>query len=71
MTGRSDATIQDGIKWVESLCADLGIPALSRYGVTAASIPAIVAEAQNAGSTKGNPIPLGDEELADTLRQAV
>jgi alcohol dehydrogenase class IV len=71
LTGRHDATIADGIRWVFSLCADLGIPSLGRHGMVAADIPAIVADAQRASSTKGNPIPLTDEEMADILRQAL
>jgi alcohol dehydrogenase class IV len=71
LTGRPDATIADGIRWVYGLCADLGVPPLGRYGVPAAEIPAVVAETQRAGSTKGNPIALTDDELAEVLRQAL
>lgn len=71
LTGRSDATISDGIEWVRSLCADLKIPGLGRYGLTEAGIPSVVAEAQRASSTKGNPIKLSDEELAAVLQQAL
>jgi len=71
VTGRSDVTIADGIGWVRSLCDDLEIPGLSRYGVTEANIPGVVAEAQRASSTKGNPIKLSDEELTLVLQQAL
>ncbi len=71
LTGRPDATIAEGIRWIHALCADLGIPGLGCYGMAAADIPAIVAEAQRASSTKGNPIALTDQELADVLRQAL
>ena len=71
LTGRSDATISDGIEWVRSLCADLEIPGLSRYGLTEAGIPTVVAEAQRASSMKGNPVVLSDRELAAVLRQAL
>jgi alcohol dehydrogenase class IV len=71
LTGRSEATIADGIRWVHALCADLGVPPLGRYGMVAAEIPAVVAEAQRAGSTKGNPIALTDDEMAEVLRQAL
>jgi alcohol dehydrogenase class IV len=57
--------------WIESLCADLEIPPLSQYGVTADDVPVILAEAQKASSTKGNPIALQDGELAGVLRQAM
>ncbi len=71
LTGRSSATIADGIRWVHALCADLGVPSLGRHGLVAAEIPAVVADAQRAGSTKGNPIALTDDELAEVLRQAI
>jgi len=71
VTGRSDASIAEGIEWVRSLCADLKIPGLSRYGLTKAGIPTVVAEAQRASSTKGNPVTLSDRELTAVLRQAL
>jgi alcohol dehydrogenase class IV len=71
LTGRPDATIADGIRWAFSLSADLGIPPLGRYGLVAGDLAAVVMEAQRASSTKGNPVALTDEELADVLRQAL
>jgi alcohol dehydrogenase class IV len=71
LTGRPDATIADGIRWAFALCADLGIPPLSRYGMVAGDVAPVVTEAQRASSTKGNPVVLTDEELADVLRQAL
>jgi alcohol dehydrogenase class IV len=71
LTGRSDASIPDGIAWIQSLCADLKIPPLSRHGLTTAAIPQLVAEAQRASSTKGNPIELTDQELTGILEQAL
>lgn len=71
LTGRPEATIADGIRWAQTLCADLGIPPLGRHGMVAADIPALVTETQRASSTKGNPIRLTDEELADILRHAL
>jgi alcohol dehydrogenase class IV len=71
LTGRADATIADGIRWVHALCTDLAIPGLAQYGMTADDIPAVVVEAQHASSTKGNPIALTDEELASVLQHAL
>ncbi len=71
LCGRSDATIADGIRWVQRLCEELGIPPLGRLGLTPADIPAVAAATQRASSTKGNPIALGDEELAVVLREAL
>jgi len=71
LTGRSGASIPDGIAWIQSLCADLNIPPLSQHGLTAAAMPQLVAEAQRASSTKGNPIELTDQELTEILQQAL
>lgn len=71
LTGQSDASIPDGITWVQSLCADLKVPFLRQYGLAPAGIPEVVAEAQRASSTKGNPIVLTDRELTGILQQAL
>jgi alcohol dehydrogenase class IV len=65
VTGRPDATIRDGIAWLEALRAALEIPGLARYGLTSARVPELVAKARAASSMKGNPIVLTDGELAE------
>jgi len=70
LTGQ-DASIVAGIAWVRALCSDLGIPPLGRYGLTAAELPALAAEAQRASSMRGNPIVLTDEELTAALTEAL
>ena len=71
VTGRPDAGPADGVAWAESLVADLKVPPLRSYGLAATDIPALVAEAQRASSTKGNPIALSMEELTEIARQAL
>ena len=56
---------------MQALCTDLEIPGLGSYGLALSDLPALVAEAQRARSTKGNPIPLTREELTDIVRQAL
>lgn len=70
LTGRSTAGPEDAIGWLHDLCADLNVPALSHYGITPADIPAIVTQAQQASSMKGNPVALTDNELREVLRRA-
>ncbi|HVU50422.1 MAG TPA: iron-containing alcohol dehydrogenase [Polyangia bacterium] len=65
VTGRPDATIQDGVAWLEALRAALEVPGLRRYGLTSARVPELVAKARAASSMKGNPIVLTDGELAE------
>jgi len=65
LTGRDDASTNDGIEWVAELGRALEVPGLARYGMTAARIPELVAKARVASSMKGNPLPLTDDELAE------
>jgi alcohol dehydrogenase len=53
-----------------TLTARLGIPRLSAYGVSAASIPALVADSRGS-SMKTNPIVLTDEEIGGVVRAAL
>jgi alcohol dehydrogenase class IV len=71
LTGDSTATAEDGVRWVRSLVAELGIPPLRTYGVTSGLVPALVAKAAQASSMKANPLPLTPEELTAILRAAL
>lgn len=71
LTGNPDALAKDGIRWLHKLCADLKIPPLRDYGITAADIPAIIAPSKKASSMKGNPIELTDGELVQIMEQAI
>jgi alcohol dehydrogenase class IV len=71
VTGSAGATIADGVKWVQGLCADLGMPSLSHYGVNAEHIPDVVEKSARSSSMKGNPISLSVQELSAILIQAL
>lgn len=71
LTGNANTNALDGARWVGDLCADLSIPPLSRFGLSEADIPTVVAQAQRASSTKGNSLPLTDQELSGILAQAL
>jgi alcohol dehydrogenase class IV len=71
LTGRSSARAQEGADWIHAICTELGIPALSGYGMCEKDLPEIAARAQKASSMKGNPIQLTAEELTDILKQAL
>ena len=47
------------------------MPGLGRYGMTAADVPALVAQAKAASSMKGNPLLLTDEELTEIATRAL
>lgn len=60
-----------GVALLQDLRVELKIPSLGHFGVTPAAVPALVAEAERASSTKGNPIPLTTEELTEVLQRAL
>lgn len=71
LTGRADATAEDGVAWVRALTADLGIPTLRAWGLTETDVEPLVTKAQAASSMKANPVALTPGELADALRAAL
>jgi alcohol dehydrogenase class IV len=70
LTADPTADIQDGVKWIQDLCADLKVPPLSEYGVGEKDFVAVVEKAQRASSMKGNPVELSVGELTEVLRKA-
>jgi alcohol dehydrogenase class IV len=71
LTGRSDASVEDGIDWVRALSAELGIPALRAWGITEADLPGIAEKAAKASSMQANPLPLTQEELIGVVTAAL
>ncbi len=71
LTGNSDASADESVRWLQELCSALGVRPLKDYGVTSTDIPVIVEKAAVASSMKGNPIVLTPEELTDILQQAL
>ncbi len=70
LTGRSDASADDGVEWVRALCAELEIPPLRSWGITESDLPGVVEKAARASSMKANPLPLTEEELQAVLAAA-
>jgi alcohol dehydrogenase class IV len=71
LTGRSDASVEDGIDWVRALSAELGIPGLRAWGVTEADLTGIAEKAAKASSMQANPLPLTEDELIAVVRAAL
>jgi alcohol dehydrogenase class IV len=71
LTGDGRAESSDAVAWIKALCDELHLPSLSEFGVTTADIPLIVGKAKNAGSMKGNPVPLTEPELTGILEKAI
>ena len=70
LTGRADATIEQGSAWIGETVRLLGIPKLARYGLGPDQADEIVERALKASSTKGNPIELHADELHAVLAAA-
>jgi len=71
LTGRPDAGAEDGIAWIEGLCATLGVRGLAAHGLTGGEVPALVARAQAASSMKANPVALTEGELREIAERAM
>ena len=56
---------------MRELCAELRVPRLREYGVSAAAIPDLVARAKLTSSMKANPVELSDEELEEILEGSI
>jgi alcohol dehydrogenase class IV len=63
LTGRPQASAEDGSRFVADLSRALEIPPLRAYGIGEDDIPALAAKAALASSMKGNPIALTPDEL--------
>ena len=65
------ATPEAGADWVRGLTEALGIPGLSGYGLTAGMFEELAGKALKASSMKGNPVPLGVEDIVGILSKAL
>jgi alcohol dehydrogenase class IV len=71
LTGRSDATAEDAIAWLQELTGALSIPGLASYGLSHDEIDAVGRAAQNASSMRGNPIKLSDQEVSEIVTRSL
>lgn len=71
LTGRDDATADDGVQWVKTLCLDLKIPPLRAWGITEGDLPGVAEKAARASSMQANPLPLSGDEILAVLVAAL
>jgi alcohol dehydrogenase class IV len=71
LTGKTQATADDGVDWIRQLTTDLQIVPLRAYGVTTEHVTELVEKASVATAMKANPIVLTPAELAKILKQAI
>ncbi|MDM8514900.1 iron-containing alcohol dehydrogenase [Desulfobacterales bacterium HSG16] len=70
-TTDKNADVEDGIKWISSLCKKLDIRGIADFGMTEEDIPNAVEKAEKASSMKGNPVVLTQKELTLILSAAM
>ena len=70
LTGRPDATPEDGLDWIDTLAVTLCIPSLEDFSITPDHFPNLIKKAQQSNSMKGNPVQLSSSELHEILNIA-
>jgi alcohol dehydrogenase class IV len=71
LTGRPDASIEDGLAWIRETLVLLHVPGLAAFGLGPEQAAEIAAKALVSSSMKGNPVPLSHAELEAALLQAL
>ena len=71
VTGKEDATVEEGVEWMQALVKDCGVPGLGTFGLKEEDFAEVIAKSKESSSMKGNPVALSDEELANMLRMAL
>ena len=71
LTANTNASADDGVRWLADLVHDLQIKPLRSYGITPAHTAELVEKAAAASSMKGNPLPLTADELKAALTAAL
>ena len=71
LTGRDDATVEDGVEWIAQTVRLLGIAGLAAGGLDPALVDEVVTKTAGSSSTKGNPIDLAPDELRRALVAAL
>jgi alcohol dehydrogenase class IV len=70
LTGRAEASIEDGIAWIRETVSLLGVPRLRSYGLRPEHADEVVAKAAKASSMQGNPVTLSEADLHAILAAA-
>jgi alcohol dehydrogenase class IV len=67
----AESAVEAGIQFTHQLAADLGIPPLSRFGLSRENLAELVGLARQASSMKYNPVVLSEAALTEVLEQAL
>ena len=71
LTGRTGASIEDGVAWIRETLTLLEIPGLAAFGITPEHADEIAAKAVNSSSMQGNPTALPTHDLRTVVLQAL
>ncbi|MGF1911378.1 iron-containing alcohol dehydrogenase [Vibrio kasasachensis] len=69
LTGRTNASLDDAVLWVNMMLSQLKLPDLSEFGVCKTSFEKVADDALKSVAIKGNPLPLTKERLMFILQQ--
>ena len=69
LTMNIDASVEEGVQWVEGMLTKLQLPLLSDYGLCNTMFEEVADDALRTSAIKGNPLPLNQERLMTILRQ--
>jgi alcohol dehydrogenase class IV len=70
LTGRADATVEDGVEWLRATVAALDVPPLGAVGLDPARHAEVAEKAAAASSMRANPVTLRADELVAALAAA-
>jgi alcohol dehydrogenase class IV len=70
LTGRDDATIEDGVDWLRETVTALRVPPLDTVGLQPGQYPEVAEKAARSSSMQGNPVPLSGDQLVAVLRRS-
>jgi len=70
VTGKPDASLDEGIAWIERLARQLNIPGLEEIGIKKSDFRSIIEKARVSSSMQKNPVKLNTETLMQILEEA-
>ena len=71
LTGRTGASVEDGIAWIRETLALLRIPGLGAFGIGPQHADDLAAKALRSSSMQGNPVALSAGDLRAVLLRAI
>ncbi len=71
LTGKSTASVEDGVAWIRETITLLAIPRLAEFGIQPEHADEVAAKASRSSSMQGNPVALSHGDLRAILLQAI